>query len=768
MSRWAEEGGKSPSGSGTAMSLLRAQERELPLTDGVPAEAILAQLNRILASATFRYSERLSRFLKFVVEQRLAGNASQLKEAVLAVEIFDRKPSYDSRVDSIVRVEARRLRDKLDKYYSGEGSDDPVTIVLPKGTYVPAFLLRHAVTATPAPVANAVRRPVPGKLIAAASFLLVAVAFAYWMGLRQSNTSLPLRRLTSDAGLTFQPALSPDGTLVAYSSDRNGTGDFDIWLQQVPGGQPHRLTEDSRDEVDPAFSPDGMTIAYRAEGDADGIYTIPTLGGKSTLLARGGYRPRFSPDGSRIAFWIGERSFRTSKIFIVPTSGGTPVQLAPEFSYAAWPLWSPDGRYIVFVGNKNRMKDWESYTDNWDWWVVPAGGGPAVCTFARDVFKKYGLAAPQSVWTYERIAPGVWLSDGSIICSARSGDHTNIWRIPISRRSLRAHGPVQQVTFGSGRDDHASFARGGTLVFSVLTYKSDVWSLPLDVRTGEPNGHMIRLTSGTANHMRPVVSTDGSRVAFVSNPAGNYDVWTKDLTTGREIALSATREDEVTPILSPDATTVAFGTSAPPSRAIFAAPFSGGSVSQLCSNCGEPRSWLPDGRSLLYQWVSPSGTSLIAILDMSGRVTPLVQSSESALFSPSISHDGKWVTLVVRRPPDDHRVAIIPLRDGSAAPQREWIFVTEPGAWVNKPRWSPEADALYYVSDRDGFVCVWMCRLDPKTKTPVEQPRVIAHFHNARASLGSVFGLELSVAKNKLVFNLGESSGNIWLAPSGN
>ncbi len=555
------------------MSFFRAQEHEPPLADDVPPEAIAAQLDRILASATFRYSERLSRFLKFVVEQRLAGNAGQLKETVLAVEIFDRKPSYDSRVDSIVRVEARRLRDKLEKYYSGEGSDDPVAIVLPKGTYVPAFVLRSAASAAPVH----------------AAFALVAVAFAYWMGLRQNNPSLPLRRLTSDVGLTFQPTLSPDGTLVAYSSGRNGKGDFDIWLQQVPGGQPHRLTEDSRDEVDPAFSPDGMTIAYRAEGDTDGIYTIPILGGKSTLLARGGYRPRFSPDGSRIAFWIGERSFRTSKIFIVPTSGGKPVQLAPEFPYAAWPLWSPDGRYIVFVGNKNRTKDWESHTDNWDWWVVPAGGGAAVCTFAREVFNRYGLAAPQSAWTYERISPGVWLSDGSIVSSARSGDQTNIWRIPISRRSLRAHGPVQQVTFGSGRDDHASFASGGTLVFSVLTYKSDVWSLPLDVRTGEPNGHIFRLTSGTANHMRPVVSTDGSRVAFVSNVTGNYDVWTKDLTRGREIALSATREDEVTPILSPDAATVAFGTSAPPSRAIFAAPFSGGAVSQLCSNCGEPR-----------------------------------------------------------------------------------------------------------------------------------------------------------------------------------
>jgi hypothetical protein len=74
---------------------------------------------------------------------------------------------------------------------------------------------------------------------------------------------------------------------------------------------------------------------------------------------------------------------------------------------------------------------------------------------------------------------------------------------------------------------------------------------------------------------------------------------------------------------------------------------------------------------------------------------------------------------------------------------------------------------LYYVSDRDGFVCIWARRLDPATKKPMDEPRAVVHFHNRHISLGSVYGLELSVAKDKLVFNLNEASGNIWLAPAG-
>ena len=96
-------------------------------------------LQKILASREFASSARMSRFLRFAVERALSGQSEQLKEYVLGVEVFDRKESYDPRVDPIVRVEARRLRSKLESYYNGEGSADELIIEFPKGTYAPIF-----------------------------------------------------------------------------------------------------------------------------------------------------------------------------------------------------------------------------------------------------------------------------------------------------------------------------------------------------------------------------------------------------------------------------------------------------------------------------------------------------------------------------------------------------------------------------------------------------------------------------------------------------
>jgi hypothetical protein len=95
-------------------------------------------LERILSSAVFSRNERLSRFLRFVVEQRLAGKEGELKESVIAIEVC-RKRDYDSKLDSIVRTEAGRLRARLAEYYVHEGSGDPVIIEMPKGGYTPVF-----------------------------------------------------------------------------------------------------------------------------------------------------------------------------------------------------------------------------------------------------------------------------------------------------------------------------------------------------------------------------------------------------------------------------------------------------------------------------------------------------------------------------------------------------------------------------------------------------------------------------------------------------
>lgn len=103
------------------------------------AAAVRAQLERILASPGFANAGRLSRFLRFVVERTLDGEGDQLKEYRLGTEVFDRPSDYDPRLDSIVRVEARRLRSKLAEYYEGPGRADPVAIRVDKGSYTAAF-----------------------------------------------------------------------------------------------------------------------------------------------------------------------------------------------------------------------------------------------------------------------------------------------------------------------------------------------------------------------------------------------------------------------------------------------------------------------------------------------------------------------------------------------------------------------------------------------------------------------------------------------------
>jgi TolB-like protein len=114
----------------------------------VSGDEIRRQLDRLLASPGFANAGRMSRFLKFVVEQTLAGEGERLKEYVIGVEVFDRDADYDPRVDAIVRVEAARLRTKLAEYYAGEGRGDPVVLSLPKGGYAPVIKLEQAAVVT--------------------------------------------------------------------------------------------------------------------------------------------------------------------------------------------------------------------------------------------------------------------------------------------------------------------------------------------------------------------------------------------------------------------------------------------------------------------------------------------------------------------------------------------------------------------------------------------------------------------------------------------
>src|SRR5262245_7274353 len=105
----------------------------------IAREEKLAQLERILHGRALHGSDNLKAFLRFIVGKSMEDQESQLKEYVIATEVFGRGSDFDSRVDSVVRVQAGRLRTKLHEYYETEGRDDRLMIVLPKGQYTPVF-----------------------------------------------------------------------------------------------------------------------------------------------------------------------------------------------------------------------------------------------------------------------------------------------------------------------------------------------------------------------------------------------------------------------------------------------------------------------------------------------------------------------------------------------------------------------------------------------------------------------------------------------------
>ncbi len=131
----------------------------VPGTDGLDNEAILAELRRILASDAFTNAPVLSRFLRYVVEQRTEPAAAPPKEYTVGVDVFERGAGFDPRVDTIVRVHARRLRKRLDRYYEREGRANPLRITIPKGHYQALIAAQAPVAKAPEPEGMPVRIP---------------------------------------------------------------------------------------------------------------------------------------------------------------------------------------------------------------------------------------------------------------------------------------------------------------------------------------------------------------------------------------------------------------------------------------------------------------------------------------------------------------------------------------------------------------------------------------------------------------------------------
>ena len=191
------------------------------------AADVTAELERILTSRCFEQAGRSSEFLKFVVEETLAGNAERLKGYTIAIEVFRRPPDFDAQSDPLVRVEAGRLRRRLMEYYVAEGHANPVRIGLPRGGYAPEFRFGRAPDAASATANAPARRKLSWRRLRNASLLAVLVALAV-------TVLIEANRLSRPAPETETPAIQA-GPRVLVSPFDNLTDDqsLDYFAQGV-------------------------------------------------------------------------------------------------------------------------------------------------------------------------------------------------------------------------------------------------------------------------------------------------------------------------------------------------------------------------------------------------------------------------------------------------------------------------------------------------------------------------------------------------------
>jgi Tol biopolymer transport system component len=243
----------------------------------------------------------------------------------------------------------------------------------------------------------------PAALAAAAIVLLSGSAFPASAGLRQ---------LTFAPGIDSEPAWSPSGNTIVFSSGRPGSVGLDLWAIPAGGGAAVQLTSGISNEYGASWSPDGTTIAYYWAWEAD-VYLIPAAGGGESAFTTdpgGDTDPAWSPGGAEIAF-TSNRGFEAvdddADIWIQPVEGESPRQLTVSPADDEHPTWSPDGGTIAFVsdrggfpqlwsipstgGTPTRISDlyaiqptwspdgrWIAFISDYDLYVIPAEGGAAV------------------------------------------------------------------------------------------------------------------------------------------------------------------------------------------------------------------------------------------------------------------------------------------------------------------------------------------------------------------------------------------------------
>ncbi len=572
-----------------------------------------------------------------------------------------------------------------------------------------------------ADAARARKRTLYGAL-AATGILALAGTYALIRYEAKHPLALRSRPLTSAPGWEGDPALSPDGSTVAYASDESGNDE--IWLMDLATRNAMRVTDDPAIDRHPAWFPDGKSLAFASDRSGEpGVWTVGAAGGKARLLVARAEDPAISPDGIRIAFATRDAS-GTLRITVAPVADPAAAKVLTGPSDGAFdqrdPSWSPDGRRICY-------QDWR------DLWIVPAVGGAAVM-----------LTDHQAASWYP-----AWSADGRFVYfgSTRDGPMA-LWRIPS------AGGAPERITMGTGPEGQPSLSSDGRRI-AYATQREDQ---DIDVR----DRRSLRSwpVASSALDANPAVEPNGRGVAFGSNRLGSTDLWWQALGAAGPVGpprrLTELPGTLAVPAFSPDGRWIAFYRVVSGERDIWVIPAAGGEAVNLTNHPGidiHP-AFSPDGRELAFVSERAGGQHVWVVGFANGRQVGeprQVTSGEGVDFGPSWSPSGR--RLLFNRQSAGDSDAVIAEVDATAAIRR----VTR-GVWVQWVKWGPDAGTVFVAARWDKrHLEIRTVSLATGMDRPVDPPAVLG----AAEFAGS---FDLNADGSILAFDKATTTGDIWIA----
>lgn len=592
---------------------------------------------------------------------------------------------------------------------------------------------------------NPRRRPKTRIIGTAAGLTLTLVAVVLWRfgvdAWRVENVS----QLTPDTDLTSRPSLSRDGRLIAFSSDRADPGKPSIWLQSLLSGRPIRLTNGPAQDVDPNIAPDGSSVVFRSEREGGGIYITEVTRAGERLLAPGGRNPRFSPDSRSVLYWVGDRddTVGSGKIFIASVADGSSVRIATDFKDARQPVWSSDGQYILFSGCRAGDQPLPACSE---WWAMSRDGTRVQNTGSLALLRE------QQIQTIDQI--GGWYRD-TVLFSGKRGSKTSLWKLVIPRATLKVEGKPAQLTSGDAREVAPSLADNDTIAFEHLTAAIHLWRISLTNLTA------TKVTQDAAADLTPSISHGGRWLVFSRGGGSPHDIWIKDIQSGGESLFLASSQDKFWPIIDRSGETVVFERRDGSAPSVFAATRSQ-PPRLLCTACSNPTSWFMEDRAVFYRVELPSKIKMGDLV--TGETRIVLEADGYSLSEASWSPETQYLLFTASRTGNTKQVFAVLFPKTAQSPVGEWIPITGGSEFSDRPRWASDGKTVFYLSNRDGFSCVWGQRFDPASPKSKSRPFAVMHYHNPRFSPDVVVNrsFNLSVSGDSVYLNVGEINSSVW------